>query len=123
MKLLGFDYLYMLTYEDIVIKKKSQIFNMILYLSLIYSEILSSLLNFVSLIVEYRIFKNVIYNVVLFFIFIIFNYYIYEIRRRRIRIQKNYVFQKTFYIDIIFVISGIVFVYSIHINNKFFGIL
>jgi hypothetical protein len=122
MKLLGFDYLYMLTYEDIVVKKKSQIFNMILYLSLIYSEILSSFLNFVSLLVEYRIFKNVIYNIVLFIIFIILNYYIYEIKRRRIRIQKKYVFHKTIYIDIIFVISGILFIYSIYINNKFFGI-
>ncbi|SEQ16058.1 hypothetical protein SAMN05444005_10827 [Flavobacterium urocaniciphilum] len=123
MKLLGFDYLYMMAYEDIVIKKKSQIFNMIFYLSLIYSEIVATFLNFVSIFIDYRIFKNVFYNVFLFILFVLFNYFIYEIKKRRLIIQKEYVFYKTYYVDIIFLISGVVFVYSIYLNNKIFGII
>ena len=63
-----FDRLYASIYKDIVINKKSTISGVLFFITFIYSNLFSFLLNMFSIIINYRLMKNVFYNLILFFV-------------------------------------------------------
>lgn len=117
-----FDFFYINTY--IANNKRQNItLSTVGIVSLFYSNIIGFFINIISLILNYRIFKNIIYNIVLFLLCMSFNYYLYEIKNRKEKAKKDvFVLSKYFLIDILYFSAVILLIYSIYLCNNKFGI-
>lgn len=115
-----FDFFYINTY--LVNNKKQNItLSTVGIVSLFYADLIGFLINVISLIINYRIFKNVIYNVVLFLVLLFFIFFIYEIKKRKEKVLGNVLIIKNYFlIDILYFSSIVLLFYSIYLcNNKF----
>ena len=117
-----FDFLYINTYKNNN-KNLNIILSTIGIVSLFYSNLLGIVINFISILIDYRIFKNVFYNVVLFIIFLIINYIVYEYFKRREKKENNIkILKKYFIIDILYFFAFIMLFVSVYYCNEHFGI-
>ena len=92
-------------------------------MSLFYSNLFGVVINFISILIDYRIFKNVFYNVGLFIIFLIINYIVYEYFKRREKKENNIkILKKYFIIDILYFFAFIMLFVSVYYCNEHFGI-
>lgn len=114
-----FDRLYASIYKDIVINKKSTISGVLFFITFIYSNLFSFLLNMFSIIINHRLMKNVFYNLFLFILCYALNYLIYEkYKRRDFVLLKDCKIISTFFVNILFFISAFLFFLSIYLNNE-----
>ena len=113
-----FDRLYASIYKDIVINKKSTISGVLFFITFIYSNLFSFLLNMISIIINYRLMKNVFYNLILFVLCYALNYLINEKYRRRDLVLKESKIISVFLVNILFFISAFLFFLSIYLNNE-----
>ncbi len=117
-----FDFLYINTYKNNN-KNLNIILSTIGIVSLFYSNLLGIVINFISILIDYRIFKNVFYNVVLFIIFLIINYIVYEYFKRRESKENDIkVLKKYFIIDVLYFFAFIMLFVSVYYCNEHFGI-
>lgn len=114
-----FDIIYFSTYKDIVLDKKSTTFGVLFFVSFIYMNLLSALLNLLSILIDYRILKNVSYNLIIYLLIFIVNYLIYEKFNRRESIKIKTI--PSILINILFFVSAFLFFYTIYLNNEFFN--
>jgi hypothetical protein len=116
-----FDRLYASIYKDIVINKESTISGVLFFITFIYSNLFSFLLNMFSIIINYRLMKNVFYNLILFILCYALNYLIYEKYGRRDLVMKDSKIISAFFVTILFFISAFLFFLSIYLNNEMFN--
>jgi hypothetical protein len=117
-----FDFLYINTYKNNN-KNLNIILSTIGIVSLFYSNLFGVVINFISILIDYRIFKNVFYNVGLFIIFLIINYIVYEYFKRREKKENNIkILKKYFIIDILYFFAFIMLFVSVYYCNEHFGI-
>ena len=117
-----FDFLYINTYKNNN-KNLYIILSTIGIVSLFYSNLFGVVINFISILIDYRIFKNVFYNVGLFIIFLIINYIVYEYFKRREKKENNIkILKKYFIIDILYFFAFIMLFVSVYYCNEHFGI-
>ena len=117
-----FDFFYINTFQENN-KRPNIILSTTGIVSLFYSNILGTIINLLSILIDYRIFKNVVYNIVLFLMIIIINFTIYERFKRRVKLERNFIpIRKYIFIDILYFIAFIALFLSVYFCNKYFGI-
>ncbi|CCG53473.1 Hypothetical transmembrane protein [Flavobacterium indicum GPTSA100-9 = DSM 17447] len=114
-----FDIIYFSLYNDIVINKKNTSFGVLFFASFIYMNLISTFLNLLSILIDYRILKNVSYNLFIYILIFIINYIIYE-KFNRIKSIKIKVI-KSLFINILFFVSAFLFFFTIYLNNEVFN--
>lgn len=113
-----FDIIYFSLFNDIVINKKNTSFGVLFFASFIYMNLLSIFLNVLSILIDYRILKNISYNVTLYILIFIINYLIYEKFNRRKSIKIKAI--KSVLINILFFVSAFLFFFTTYLNNELF---
>jgi hypothetical protein len=114
-----FDIIYYSIYKDIVITKKNSSFGVVFFATFIYSNLISTFLNIISILIDYRIMKNVNYNILLYILIFIINYVIYE-KFNRCKIIKTKAV-KPIFINFLFFVSAFLFFFTIYLNNEVFN--
>lgn len=122
MKLLFYlDYIYIQSFKSIVINKKGVLNTSIFYASYIFSDFIGFFLNVISIIINYRILKNIYYYAAVFVLCFILIFYFYEVKNRRENVIGDFEnYKKTFYVDILLFISVFLFFFSIYLTNEYF---
>ena len=114
------DFVFIQTYKNIVIQKKGLNSTVLFYTSYIYTSFIAFIVNIFSLLIDYRIFKNIFYIVLLYAIIFILVYFVYnKNNRKEIVFHKFNSYEKTYLIDFILLLLIFLFFFSIYLNNEY----